>query len=171
MNEFGIVIRQLTLEDVDAYWALRLRAIREHPESFGASYEEEKELSMDAVRARFPSSEDGFALGAFERNELVGMVGLSREKRRKLRHKAMIWGMYVSSEHQGRGIGRRLIAAVQDRARQMDGLEKLILYVVIGNAPAQKLYRSMGFESFGIERNALKLGDVTYDEDLMVYSL
>ncbi|RUS45818.1 GNAT family N-acetyltransferase [Cohnella sp. AR92] len=165
------MIRQLTIEDIDAYWALRLRAIREHPESFGAAYEEEKDLPMETVRARFPASDDLFALGAFEEKELVGMVGLSRERRQKLRHKAMIWGMYVRSDYQGRGIGRQLITAMQQKASELEGLEKLILYVVVGNDSAQRLYRSTGFQTFGTERHALKLGDAYYDEELMVYYL
>src|SRR5260370_41862955 len=33
-------VRKLTVADAEAFWNIRLRALRDNPESFGASYEE-----------------------------------------------------------------------------------------------------------------------------------
>jgi len=33
-------VRKLTETDAEAFWNIRLRALRDNPESFGASYEE-----------------------------------------------------------------------------------------------------------------------------------
>ncbi|MCW1928107.1 GNAT family N-acetyltransferase [Bhargavaea beijingensis] len=40
--------------------------------------------------------------------------------------------------------------------------------VVSDNGPAKKLYTSLGFENYGTEPHALKVGGKYYDEDLMV---
>jgi RimJ/RimL family protein N-acetyltransferase len=47
----------------------------------------------------------------------------------------------------------------------------LQLFVTAGNAPAQRLYRRMGFVPYGTERRAIRIGDVFYDEELMAFDL
>ena len=53
----------------------------------------------------------------------------------------------VLPDYRGRGIGRALLAAVEDRARKL-GCCKLTLEVQSDNAPARALYRSAGFGDF-----------------------
>lgn len=53
----------------------------------------------------------------------------------------------------------------------MSELEHLMLTVVTTNVAARGLYSSLGFESFGIECEALKLGDQLFDEELMSLKL
>ena len=43
-------IRRLWIDDVEAFWALRLRALREHPGAFASSFEESSRRSLDAVK-------------------------------------------------------------------------------------------------------------------------
>jgi hypothetical protein len=45
----------------------------------------------------------------------------------------------------------------------------IILTVGAGQAAARRLYSSLGFELFGHEPHALKVGDVYVDEDYMVF--
>jgi ribosomal protein S18 acetylase RimI-like enzyme len=101
----------------------------------------------------------------------VGTVGFGRNTRHKHRHKARIWGVFVQKEHRGRGIARRLMNEVLRRARTLAGLEQIILTVGDNQAAAKKLYASLGFTVFGREPAALKIGDVSVDEDLMLYDL
>jgi len=54
------------------------------------------------------------------------------------------------------------------QAKKFDGLEQIKLTIVSNNSIAKKLYQSLGFEVYGIERNALKYNDEYFDEDLMV---
>jgi len=44
----GTAIRRLWLDDVAAFWALRLRALREHPGAFASSYEESSRAALAA---------------------------------------------------------------------------------------------------------------------------
>lgn len=169
-------IRQLKQEDAGEYWSIRLRALKECPESFGASYEEEKDKPLSSIAQKLKESceptDSGFFLGCFdEYNKLTGIVRLFREEREKLRHRATIVAMYVAPEARSKGVGKALIVEALNRAKEMKGLEQVYLGVVITNTEARKLYRSCGFEVYGVEKNSLKLCDKYLDEELMVYML
>jgi RimJ/RimL family protein N-acetyltransferase len=165
-------IRVLTEEDVTLYRPLRLRALREEPESFGSSYEEsvQRPLEEMARRLRPDPATGSVTLGAFDPG-LVGMVGLLRDSGRKMQHKAMIWGMYTVPEVRGRGVGRALLGAILAHARTVPGLEQVYLTVVTTQPIARALYESFDFVPYGVEPRALKLGDRYLDEALMVLRL
>lgn len=171
-GEQGFVdIRVLTVDDVEEYRALRLRALREEPQAFGSSWEEESQRPPEMAIARLQSS-DQAAFGGYDDNDrLVGMVWLWREGGIKSRHKGYIISMYVAPEARGHGLGRKLLDAAIARARETPGIEQLLLAVTSINTPARSLYLSMGFEPYGLERKALKLGDRYLDEELMVLFL
>ena len=79
--------------------------------------------------------------------------------------------MYVPVEDQGRGIGRALITRAIQRARLADGLEQVGLAVATRNERARSLYASLGFETYGVEPNALIVEGQRIDEELMVLRL
>ncbi len=165
-------IRELTEADTSAYLALRLRALRDHPDAFGMSYDEEAgrpfEQAVDRLRETAVSPND-FILGAFEDAVLVGMIGFGRKTSSKARHQGIIWGMYTAPEVRGAGIGRALLSRALELVRTVPGVEQIHLSVVTSNVAARRLYLTMGFELYGLERHALKLPDGTYlDEELMV---
>ena len=167
------IIRTLLPAEAATFWSLRLRALREHPECFASSPEEEENVPLDVVRARLDSQSPAtnLVLGAFVDDKLVGMTGLRRDTFRKAAHKARIWGMYVASESQARGIGRRLLEAAIDAARKMGGVEQVHLEVMVDNSRARALYRALGFQPYGVEKRALRIGDTYVDEELMYLAL
>ncbi len=153
-------IRPLRPEDAPLYRPFRLRMLREHPEAFSSSAEEEELQAPEVVRQRL-SSDSRRYWGAFEGGRLVGTVGLDREQRRKNRHKATVVGMYVAREHSGHGIGRALLATLLAEARDC-GLELLVLTVTEGNSSAIHLYETLGFCSFGVEPRAILIEGRAY---------
>lgn len=164
-------IRELSEADAAVYWLVRLRALREEPESFGASYDEAKDRPLEAVAARLRemATQGDFLLGAFADDQLIGIVAFGREPGRKNRHIGSIYQMYVASEGRGAGVGRALMSELIARARAINALEQLTLAVVVGNTAARALYVSLGFEVYGLQRRALKLDDGRYlDEEMMV---
>lgn len=59
---------------------------------------------------------------------------------------AIVDELYVVASHRGRGVGRRALALVEDEARAL-GVRALHLVVERGNAPAQALYRRVGYRA------------------------
>jgi RimJ/RimL family protein N-acetyltransferase len=167
-----LLIRQLGPADRDAYFQLRLRGLRAHPESFGQSYEEAlaKGAAQHDATLRGSQAEGNFLLGAYASPSapLIGVVGLLRNKADKERHKANVVGMYVAQEAAGRGIGRALLSEMLARAARVDGLRQVLLTVGSRNHAARKLYESVGFRKYGCEVGALNVGGVFHDEDLMM---
>jgi ribosomal protein S18 acetylase RimI-like enzyme len=79
--------------------------------------------------------------------------------------------MYVADSARGAGVGRALLEALIERARQIPDLEEVLLSVAVTQAAARTLYASLGFESYGLERNALRVGEQSIDEDYMALKL
>ena len=167
-------VRKLTEADAEAFWNIRLRALRDNPESFGASYEEILERGIAGIAQglrKRDAAPDDVTFGAFDGSTLVGIAGFRREEEAKRRHKGVIWGMYVPQELRGRGIGKALLQAAIAYARTLPGLEQINLAVVLTNREARHLFISLGFETYGLERQALKLHDRYFDQELMTLRL
>jgi RimJ/RimL family protein N-acetyltransferase len=169
MSTFRIEIRRLAqgdAADVARYRDIRLEALSTSPEAFGSNYEVENAQPASWFADRLGSAT---VLGAFRDSELVGIAGFAVQQGQKRAHKGVLWGMYVRPGARTGGIGRRLIEAILEVARQH--VELIQLTVVQDNARARRLYASLGFVDYGIERNALKQNGRYYDEVLMAKDL
>ncbi len=101
----------------------------------------------------------------------MGTAGFWRERQPKLRHKGMIWGVYVKPEYRGRGLARLPMGAVLERVRGFPDLRQIKLAVAATQVAAERLYRSLGFEQFGYASGALSVAGELVDEYWMVLRL
>jgi ribosomal protein S18 acetylase RimI-like enzyme len=163
-------IRQLTEADVEIYRVLRLHCLRESPQAFTTSHEEFSRRTTDSIAQQLRGYEN-FTLGAFEDEQLVGMVGFYRESALKLRHKGYLVSMYVLPEYRSHGIARSLLIEAIARAKRLPDLKQILLGVVVTQTTAKRLYDSVGFTIYGREPNAVKIGDEYFDEELMLLKL
>ena len=166
MSVVPIELRRLGPKDASAYQEIRLEALADSPHAFSSTLETEQGQPLDRFAKRLA---DDFVLGAFSGPYLVGVAGFYVQPRPKHRHKGMLWGMYVRPDHRSAGIGRKLVEAVIAHARQH--VELLQLFVVADNMPARRLYASLGFVEYGIERHATKYQGQYHDDVLMALLL
>ena len=161
-------LRRLTAADAAEYQALRMDGITRSPRRFRVAAEDEAGLALEAVAARLAAT---YVVGGFDHHGLVGIGGLTRYDGAKLRHRALLWGMYVHERARGRGLADAIVRELlAEGARQR--VEQVVLTVVAENARARRLYERWGFTLYGIEPRALKLADgECLDEALMVCAL
>lgn len=164
--------RILTADDALAWRRVRLEALENDPQAFGASVEAHHKLRDDEIRARLAADmSERFVIGAFAGGELVGTAGFVREPGLKERHKGRVWGVYLRASHRGTGVGRQMMTLVLDHAREIEGLEQINISVTATQTAAMALYRSLGFMPFGLEPRALKVSGQYIDEEHLSLAL
>jgi ribosomal protein S18 acetylase RimI-like enzyme len=163
-------IRILEPQDAEMYKAIRLEALLKNPEAYSSSYEEELGSSIEKYRGRLNDAHT-FTFGAIEENQLVGVVTLVVEKKKKINHRANIFAVYVNHSKRRSGIAKRLMKEAIKKAREIEGVEQIYLTVTSSNEPAKSLYKSLEFKTYGIDTRALKIGSTYFDDELMMLVL
>jgi RimJ/RimL family protein N-acetyltransferase len=151
-----------------AFRVLRLRGLQECPEAFASSYEEEVGTPLEDIERRLQPKADSAIFGAFQGADLCALAGIQREGMAKLAHKSFIWGVYVSPEVRGQGVGAQMLRSVLLHAAKVLGTRQVNLGVNTKNSAAVALYRKLGFVEYGLERGYLLVDGVLHDEYQMV---
>jgi ribosomal protein S18 acetylase RimI-like enzyme len=161
-----ITIRQLMPADAEAYRDIRLEALQLHPEAFSSAFETESAEALSWFQDRLAQ---GVTFGAFAGSALIGTAAFFRQPGPKRAHKGAVVGVYVRASSRRNGVARLLTERIIEHARS--SVELLQLSVTKDNEPARRLYAALGFVDYGIEKNALKIGERYYDDILMAKPL
>ncbi len=162
-----LVIRRLEAgADAELYRAIRLESLKKAPDSFGSDFATENERPLEWFADQLVTSD---MFGAFHGEELLGIAGFQAGQTIKRAHKGMLWGGYVRPKARSAGVARRLVETVLAHAKGR--VEQVNLAVDRHAMHARRLYASLGFVEYGLEKNALKVGDRYLDDVLMVKAL
>ena len=160
------ILRRLSPADAADYRMARLEGLQNHPEAFGASWEDEAAKPLAWFTERL---EQNVIFGGWlDASRLMGLAGLAIPTAPKLRHKAVLWGMYLRPEARRTGLAAALLTRVLAEAATT--VEEFRLTVVQSNTAAVRLYTRAGFTPYGLEHRALKIGDQYHDDLLMTRS-
>jgi GNAT superfamily N-acetyltransferase len=154
--DLAMKVRTLEPDDAPALIVLRREALSSAPLAFGSSLEDDRGLSLEFVRSSLADVANSAVLGAFEGEALVGMAGIIRLEKTKSRHRAMIWGMFVTPAVRRRGVGSALLGAAIDHARSWPAVVQVQLSVFDAAEDAYQLYRRAGFREWGREPRAMQ---------------
>jgi RimJ/RimL family protein N-acetyltransferase len=157
-------IRRLTRKDFDAYRAIRLEALTNHPEAYGSSAE-----SFAARPAQ--ELEDFLSVRALfgvqtEAGELAGIVLYDRDSGERESHRGWLLQVYVKPALRGTGCSLALLETAIAHASS----EVLQLHLMVGthNLPAIRLYEKAGFKIYGTDPRCLFVNGRYIDEHMMV---
>lgn len=134
-------IRRISTDDWEDVRDIRLRALKDAPDAFGATYDEA--IGFDESRWRERAGEGRTFLGYDGDGPPVGMA-------------ASYWNedvlelvaMWVAPEARGSGVAVELVDAVAEQAKG-DGAADVHLWVTETNPAARKLYERIGFTYTG----------------------
>lgn len=150
------MIRPIGPDDLDAYIALRQRALRECPLAFSASPESDFASSRESLAPSVARAPEWMLFGAFDGDALAGAVGMFRARHPKSAHRMQLWGMYVEPAARGRGFGAALLDAAIAHARALGDVATIDLSVTSAADAARRLYERAGFVTWGVQRDALR---------------
>jgi ribosomal protein S18 acetylase RimI-like enzyme len=143
-----VTVRVLAEDDWDTYRQMRLAALKESPQAFVSTYDEEFAYDEDFWRLRMRRST---RLLAVRDEDNVGVVSLGDAQPinddsdlQVSQRVAELFGMWVDPEARGTGVAWRLVDAAAAEAREQQRTH-LMLWVVVDNGRAVAFYSSVGF--------------------------
>jgi GNAT superfamily N-acetyltransferase len=138
-------VRRARADEWEALREIRLAALADSPHAFGSTLAEERDA--DEARWRGWITGEGWAgvVATFIADGPGPLLGMATGYRPDDRPTTgWLFAMWVRPERRGEGIGRQLVAAVEEWAASLD-IDQLLLHVTDGNDGAVRFYASCGF--------------------------
>lgn len=117
----------------------------------------------EAILTRFEASKNGFMLGAFEGEKIVGGLGLFGGDPLTCQKFNASLGISIQRAYCGEGLGSAMMKYALEKAREMQ-LHRIDLTVRTFNLEAQKLYEKLGFRKIGTLREVAFIDGKFEDE-------
>lgn len=154
-----LTVRRYEPADRERIWAVHERALRASPLEFVENAPADEDLA--AISEEYLASGGEFLVGCVDGDVVaIGGFQLRGDETAELRR------LRVHSDYQRRGFGRRLLEALEERARSR-GLERLVLETNERLAAARRLYEAEGYEETRREPHPVTGDDVVrYEKEL-----
>lgn len=138
-----------------------IRLVKITPENFDevialkTANGQEKYVSSVAVALAqaYVYGKTAFPFAVYNDEEPVGFIMLGFYEKKNY---YTLWKFLIDEKHQRKGYGRSALKlGVEFLKREFDAKE-IYTGVILGNAPAQALYQSMGFEKTGVVEDSME---------------
>lgn len=133
------------------------------PGDFLANLSEERRADQwrqQAETARQDQRRGVLLVAEEESGKVAGFAAAGPEREADAGFDGELYAIYLLEEHQGKGIGRRLVELVVDHFRRQ-GYGSMRVWVLEGN-PAQAFYERLGGKRVGTK--AIEIGGQSYNE-------
>lgn len=157
----SIVIKKLTREDWKTFKELRLQMLTDEPQAFTTTLAQVSAYTREEWKKRV-AGEHVAVLVIFVDGKPVGMDGLVYKEHEK--EAVTIWGMFVKKEFRERGLGTKLMRAIEKEIRKDKSIKTIKICVMACQIPAWKLYKKQGFTEIGRDHGKKEFLNVVYDE-------
>ena len=156
--------RRLTIDEVEVYQKIRAEMLVDTPGSFARSPGDDRFRDAAFVEGVLSHATNRI-YGYFDAGgECQSVAGFVREEPLKRQHVGQIYGVYTRPGGRRQGASMKVIQGLIDYAQGLEGVEMLQLTVSSEAPAAQALYERLGFQVWGREPKALRLGSDRPDE-------
>ncbi|MGZ4032322.1 MAG: N-acetyltransferase family protein [Tumebacillaceae bacterium] len=140
-----VTVREARIEDLPALLRIYNWAVRNTTATFDL---EEQTLEQ---RAQWFSHYGGKhpLLVAEEEGRVIGYSSLSKFRDKQAYGRSVESSVYIDHESHGKGVGKLLLAAILQRAEELD-YHTVIAGITAGNESSVKLHAKFGFEQVGV---------------------
>lgn len=157
MSEY--IVREATIQDLPAWWELRLRSLRDHPEAFGSDYEESRRTGPTYIERGYFDGGINRLFAAFTpAGDLVAQAG-TYEESGKRSHIGNVISVYTHPDHRGNGLASRLVQAAIEHLQSFQAITSIRISVNADNHIAFRTYEKLGFVTWGEEPDAIRTAD------------
>ena len=163
-----VVIRTARPADARALRDFQLRVFADseymihRPQEYQRSVGNEKRI----LRAKYESPNQLY-LAAESGGAMVALLTSRVDLRQRVRH-TIYMGLAVERAWRGQRLGEALMRLFIGWAQSVEDLRRIELNVTDGNAPAQRLYKKLGFEEEGRRKRAIHFGGGDYRDDIIM---
>ncbi|MFZ4761448.1 MAG: GNAT family N-acetyltransferase [Alphaproteobacteria bacterium] len=170
-------LRDITHDDWQAFAAIRLEALRLHPEVYATLLQDAVKNTvedwqrvinrMKPIGIFVPASEQ--ASPKDKQQELVGMMGYLYPSE-YCSESAIPVAVYVRASHRGLGCNQMMMDYIKEKIMRETPAKRIIIDHVAGNEVAGRSYVRAGYRLMGVRKNLDFRADGT-KADLVLYEL
>lgn len=146
-----IFTRRWSESDWEDFKKIRLEAISQKPEVFGASFDNESSQDDSFWKARLSDAYKGAVFGLYDEDQLIGLTGIYRHYDCMKDDTAMLCMSFIRAEYRGKGLSDLLYKARIDWAKAQGNIRTLIVGHREGNNASRRANQRWGFVLISVE--------------------
>jgi RimJ/RimL family protein N-acetyltransferase len=144
MND-AIHIRQLDHDDWELFRTIRLRALADTPQFFGASYAQEIQFSEQQWQERVHQHNRIAHFGLFADKHIIGLTGIVLDRDDPSDRTALLIASYILPTYRRRGLSDLLYQARINWAKRHPTVEKIVVSHRFDNEASRRANQRHGF--------------------------